>query len=58
MSSEKSAENEEDIGSFIELLKDAMENTGMQGLPNVSRQGSWFRRLMWLLICFAGIGKY
>ncbi len=41
---------------FNSLLLSMAQNTGMHGLPNITRSRSIFRKICWLLILFGGIG--
>ena len=50
------AEAKDDTLGF--LISDKLSNTGMHGLPNVQRAGSWMRKIFWALIVLAGIGEW
>lgn len=43
--------------SLSNRIKELAENSGVQGVPQIRRAGSWFRRLFWLSIVLAGIGR-
>ena len=43
--------------SLRELIFDKASNTGMHGLPNAQRASSWIRKLFWLALVLAGLGK-
>ena len=48
----------EDDKTFQRVLFGLAENTGMHGLPNISRSKSLVRKFFWLLILCAGLSKY
>ena len=49
--------NDENYGSLRKLISDKASNTGMHGLPNAQRAGSWVRMMFWLLLVLAGLSK-
>ena len=43
---------------FKGLITDKASNTGMHGIPNLTRSNSWFRKIFWLLLVVGGLCEY
>ena len=55
---EDAADKAQDIqeNPWLMLVTDLAENTGMHGLPNISRHRSFVKKAFWLLILLAATG--
>lgn len=42
---------------FQLMMGTLAENTGMHGVPNIKRAGSFYKRCFWTIIFLAALGK-